>query len=193
MSFGRKGLDNARLARPQRGGVAGAGFGQAAIKAPDQADPYAAQREAFLAEERARRETVDSSEPIEFAKPSSGQHPTAFVSSYVSQRSGLRSQVEDWTDRTFGLPHQRRTMMAYFLLFMLAPVSLHRFYCGEFTKGMLQLALMGGGLVFLVIFPPIGLAALMIRGFWVFFDFLMIPGMMQRFKDRSGTGRSMMV
>jgi len=193
MSFGRKGLDSAGSARVQRGGVGAAGFGAAAASAPERTDPYAAQREAFLAEERARRELSSSPDPVEFPRPANSPKPIAFASSYVPERTGLRSQVEDWTDRIFGLPYQRRTMMAYFLLFMLAPVSLHRFYCGEFTKGMAQVGLMGGGLIFLAIFPPLGIAMLMFRGFWVFFDFLMIPGMMQRLKDRSSTGRTIMV
>ncbi len=193
MSFGRKGLDSAGSARAHRGGASGAGFGAAAAQVPAEADPYAAQREAFLAEERARRRQSIPADPIDFPTPSSTQHQPAFVSSYAPQRSGLKAQFEDWTDRTYGLPHQRKTMMAYFLLFMLAPISMHRFYCGEFTKGLAQVGLFAGGLFFMIAFPPIGLAMLAFRAFWVFFDFLMIPGMMQRLKDRSGTGRSVMV
>ncbi len=119
--------------------------------------------------------------------------PVAFASNYEPQRTDFRAQVSDWTDRKFGLPHQRKMLMAYFLLFMLAPLSMHRFYCGEFTKGMAQVGLFGGGLVFMVVLPPLGLALLAFRGFWVFFDFLMIPGMIQRLKDRSGSGPSVMV
>ncbi|MEM8724137.1 MAG: hypothetical protein AAGE86_01310 [Pseudomonadota bacterium] len=190
MSFGKKGL-NASQAR--QGARSAAGFGAASAQAAEQADPYAAQREAFLAEERARRESNAPAAPIDFSPPAHRSQPAPFVSNYAGERSDLRSKVEDWTDDRFGLPHQRRTMMAYFLLFMLAPVSMHRFYCGEFTKGMAQIGLFGGGLLFLAIFPPIGLVMLAFRGFWVFFDFLMIPGMMQRLKDRSGSGRSVMV
>lgn len=190
MSFGRKGLNNSSGSQTAR---AANGFGAAASPATATHDPYAAQREAFLAEERARREDNLTSSPIDLGHHSSGVHPTGFVSNYVPDRSGFRAQVSDWTDRRFGLPHQRRTMMAYLLLFMLAPASMHRFYCGEFTKGMAQVGLFVGGLVFMVVFPPLGIAMLAFRGFWVFFDFLMIPGMMQRLKDRSGKGPSVMV
>ncbi len=190
MSFGRKGLKQSTAGQNMR---SVGGFGAASAQAAGQADPYAEQREAFLAEERARRESTATSPANDFMDRSVATEPKAFVSSYSRERTGLRAQVEDWTDRTYGLPHQRKVMMAYFLFFMLAPLSMHRFYCGEFTKGMAQVGLLAGGLIFMVIFPPVGLAMLAFRGFWVLFDFLMIPGMMQRFKDRSGTGRSVMV
>ncbi|WP_298465303.1 hypothetical protein [uncultured Erythrobacter sp.] len=189
MSFGKKGVSQSQLRQGQR---PAAGFGAASAPAEPR-DPYAEQREAFLAEERARRDASGSPSTLGYSPPSHTSQPAHFVSGYVAERSDLKSKAEDWTDDRFGLPHQRRTMMAYFLLFMLAPVSMHRFYCGEFTKGMAQVGLFAGGLLFMVIFPPLGLAMLAFRGFWVFFDFLMIPGMMQRLKDRSGTGRSVMV
>ncbi|MEL6529499.1 MAG: TM2 domain-containing protein [Pseudomonadota bacterium] len=190
MSFGRKGVQPSQAQQSQR---SAAGFGSAAAQVAEPSDPYAEQREAFLAQERARRENVHSSTSSSLVDHSDSLHQPAFISSYVPERSGLRSQVEDWTDRTYGLPHQRKILMAYFLLFMLGPLSMHRFYCGEFTKGMAQLGLLAGGLVFLFVFPPIGMAMLAFRAFWVFFDFLMIPGMLQRLKDRSGTNRSVMV
>ena len=190
MSFGRKGLDQSPAGQGAR--RAGA-FGAAAAEPVHDADPYAEAREAFLAEERTRRERTSSADPVDFARPAGAPEPVAFTSSYKSTRSDFRSQVSDWTDRKFGLPHQRRMMMAYFLLFMVAPASLHRFYCGEYTTGMLQVGLFAGGMLLMVVFPPLGMAALAFRGFWVFFDFLMIPGMLQRLKDRSGTGPSVMV
>ena len=190
MSFGRKGLT--QLPTGQGARPAG-GFGVAPAQAPVSDDPYAEAREAFLAEERARREGTAPAGPAGSSRPAGGPQPVAFKSGYKSNRSDFRTQVSDWTDRRFGLPHQRRMMMAYFLLLMVAPVSLHRFYCGEYTTGMLQVGLFGGGMLLMVVFPPLGLAALAFRGFWVFFDFLMIPGMLQRLKDRSGTGPSVMV
>lgn len=190
MSFGRKGLKQAPAGQTMR---SAGGFGAASAQAAAEADPYAEQREAFLAEERARRENAAALPVDDFLGREPAAEPKAFVSSYAPERTGFRAQVEDWTDRTYGLPHQRKVLMAYFLFFMLAPISMHRFYCGEFTKGMAQVGLFAGGLIFMVIFPPIGLAMLAFRAFWVLFDFLMIPGMMQRFKDRSGTGRSVMV
>ncbi len=190
MSFGRKGLTQS----PAGQGIRSVGgFGAAGAQAEEAHDPYAEAREAFLAEERARRDSAASPVPADAQWSKGAEQPVAFTSNYKSIRSDFRAQVSDWTDRRFGLPHQRRLMMAYFLLFMVAPASLHRFYCGEYTTGMLQVGLFGGGMLLMVVFPPLGLAALAFRGFWVFFDFLMVPGMLQRLKDRSGTGPSVMV
>ncbi|QUL39181.1 TM2 domain-containing protein [Erythrobacter sp. JK5] len=170
-SFGRKGLSD---------------------RQPAPCDPYQDHRAAFLAEERARDGARPCAAPHEVSRASGIAAPTPFVSGYAPERSGLKARVEDELDRLFGPPHRRSIIVAYLMFFFASPLSVHRFYCGEFHSAIAQLALLCGSVICFVIFPPLGAIGLILRGIWVGFDFLMIPGMMQRFKDRSGTGRSVM-
>ncbi|MFO6445521.1 TM2 domain-containing protein [Erythrobacter sp. NE805] len=174
MSFGRKGV------APGAGGGVAAPAGGAALRtrpampagapvrpaAPLAEDPYAAQREAFLTAERARRA----------AEGSGRDHDKEVVIPYP-RRGRAPGQ---WG--TFGDPAKRSLLLAYVLWNFCSPLGMHRFYCGASESAWYQLALFYGGMVVLLIFPPFGVAMLGVWAVWIFADLFLMPGMMRRFK-----------
>lgn len=162
MSFGKKGVV------PGQSGamsptVRVAGPRPAAPIRPAAPDPHAAQREAFLAAERARR-------------ASSGEEQEQMNIPYP------RRQAPSGGYGLFGDPAKRTLMLAYVYWYFCSPLGVHRFYCGAKETGYYQMALFLGGLAIMVIWPPLGLLSLGAWFVWIIVDLFLIPGLMRRFK-----------
>jgi hypothetical protein len=135
-----------------------------ATRLPD-SDPHAAQREAFLAAERAR--TAASS-----ARRDEDDHYSRMARRETSPTAGY----------VMGDPRQRSLLLAYVFWWFCAPIGLHRIYCGHKESAIYQVALFFGGFVILAIWPPLGIAAFCAWALWILADMFLIPGMMRRFK-----------
>jgi TM2 domain-containing membrane protein YozV len=137
-----------------------------ATRLPD-SDPFAAQREAFLAAERARK--------AEAAAAGHGAHEDARMPSQ-------RRRSSSGGHGLFGAPEKRSLILAYVYWYFGAALGIHRFYCGATETGWYQVALFVGGLVLMLIWPPLGLVSLLIWFVWSIVDLFLIPGLMRRFK-----------
>lgn len=164
MSFGKKGVVS--------GGAASASSSQARTRPGTRAtparraepdDPYASQRAAFIAAERASGNLHDGPASSPFP-------PRTKKSSFI-----------------FGDPAKRTLALAYVYWYFCSPLGLHRIYCGSKETGLYQLALFFGGLVTMLIWAPLGLLALGVWLIWIIADLFLIPGMMRRFKAEHRT------
>ncbi|QDZ09235.1 TM2 domain-containing protein [Sphingomonas panacisoli] len=119
-------------------------------------DPYAAQRAAFLAQER-------SSGGFDFAS-----RPD-FDDDGVSYGGAAVRRAAD-----------RSILVAYVLWIFAGPLAAHRFYCGRYGSGVFQAAtgLLGFGFLFT---EPYNISTwgplLIVHGLWRFIDLFLIPGM----------------
>ena len=169
MSFGKKGVvpgQNGAM-RPT---AQAAGARPAAPIRPAAPDPYAAQREAFLAAERARRASApDEREREQVSLPYPSPQP----------RAG------GWG--MFGDPAKRSLILAYVYWHFCSPLGLHRMYCGAKDTAYCQMALFFGGLVLLAFWPPLGIASMVAWLLWILADLVLMPGLMRRFKAQHRT------
>lgn len=131
---------------------------------PARPDPYAAQRAAFLAEERKRQP----------AAPIFGEEP--------ERQSAAPAFDDDWQPTTqFAKAKPERSMwMAYLLWFLIGQFSSHRFYLGATGSAFAQLGMLFVG----VILAANGGGALMVSLFllvpwllWLLADAFLIPGL----------------
>lgn len=164
--FGKKGLDAGHGGTIRQS----AGFGQAipAQRMPPQAayDPMAAQREAFIAAERARRMNEPDQRPWD--EP--------------AQRSpGLSSYAQDYPNSRPVVQQSRSLAVAYILWFILGQLSVHRFYLGATTSAIVQVSLFFGSLLILFIFPPMGLIGFVGWVLWILADVFLMPGLHRAF------------
>jgi hypothetical protein len=171
--FGRKGLAPGQGIAPTAGfgGVAAAqpAFGLGRSPLADPADEeMARRREAFLAEERARRAALGEQR---FSDADAGG-------------AGLSDVARDFT-YAGGKP-QRSLRKAYLLWLLLSQVSAHRFYLGATTSAICQLSLWlismlllrvgsGGGAMALGV--VLGIAWVI----WCFADLFLIPGIRRKY------------
>lgn len=174
MSFGRKGV------APGASGAAAAAMRSTgprpmrpAAATPDRGvaadDPFRAQREAFLAAERARKAAGGDDGAEDVVIPYPGR---------PSRGYGI-----------FGDPAKRSLLLAYVFWNFSAPLGMHRFYCGETETAWYQLALFYGGLVVLLIWAPMGVALLGAWFLWILLDLFLMPGMMRRLKEEHRAAR----
>lgn len=164
--FGKKGLDAGHGGAIRQS----AGFGQAVPAqrmAPQPAyDPMAAQREAFIAAERARRMNEPDQRPWD--EP--------------AQRSpGLSSYAQDYPNSRPAVQQSRSLAVAYILWFILGQLSVHRFYLGATTSAIVQVSLFFGSLLVLFIFPPMGLIGFIGWVLWILADVFLMPGLHRTF------------
>lgn len=165
--FGRKGLDAGQGEGLPRQSP---GFGQVipAQRMPPQPayDPVAAQREAFIAAERARR----MSEPEQRHWADSAQTApglTGYAQRYPSSRPAV---------------YQSRSLaVAYILWFILGQLSVHRFYLGATTSAIVQVSLFFGSLITLLIFLPMGAIGFVVWILWILADVFLMPGLHRQF------------
>ena len=159
MSFGKKGV--------APGEASSAALSQARTRPATRAtparpvepeDPYAAQRAAFIAAERA-----------------SGNLHSATASAPLAPRKRKSGFI-------LGDPAKRTLVLAYVYWYFCAPLGLHRIYCGNKESGLDQMALFIGGLVIMLIWAPLGLLALGAWLIWIIADLFLIPGMLRRCK-----------
>lgn len=87
----------------------------------------------------------------------------------------------------WGHPSGRNLFVAYLLWFVLAQVSMHRFYCGRTASAWQQIGLFVGSLIVVLIFPPLGAIGLLVWLLWIIADLFLIPGMLGRFKEEHAT------
>ncbi|MCX9148569.1 TM2 domain-containing protein [Erythrobacter sp. WG] len=190
MSFGRKGLAPGAVgaavpaARPagarsfQPAGHA-APARRAAPAAPVDDDPYRAQREAFLAAERARRLEAGEAggeDAYDDVRPAARRARESAEPIPYPRRAATRHS------RMFGDPAQRSLLLAYVFWNFGAAVGMHRFYCGASESAWYQMALFYGGLVVALIWAPLGIAMMAGWFLWILADLFLIPGMMRRLK-----------
>jgi TM2 domain-containing membrane protein YozV len=145
--FGRKGLapgaPSPMAARPQATAV--------------QSDPFAAQRAAFLAQERALR-------PVE-TDPTEAWEKTTVPTNHVASKP------------------QRSMWMAYLLWFFLGQFSAHRFYLGATGSAITQLGMAFCGLALAMTGGPAVVFSLFVLVpwmLWLFVDLFLIPGLHRR-------------
>lgn len=140
-------------------------------RAAPSADPFAAQREAFLTAERARRRDEDG----DYSQPD-------HYDNTVNRQETLRHQG-------VAAPAARKSMMlAYVLWWFAYAFSAHRFYLGETRSAIQQCAGFLGGLAVLLlgiatdfgILKFIGVVAFIGALFWMVLDVFFIPGMCRR-------------
>jgi hypothetical protein len=187
MSFGRKGLMPGETApAPAR----------PATRGGSEAAEIAARREAFLAEERARRAAeADPADPLAHlrngVRPATRRdepagHDWKPLSETEVQRARAAGigNVRANPDKRFifGEPHQRSLTLAYLFWFIAGQVSLHRFYCGQSQSAFMQIGLLVGSLLIGLIFVPMAIAGLFFWCAWIIVDLFLMPGMMRRFK-----------
>jgi hypothetical protein len=167
MSFGKKGMvpgqPAASASAPRFGGPR-----PATPIRPAEPDPYAAQREAFLASERARH-----------GASAGASHQTDIP--YPSRQPG-RQPSGKGGHGMFGDPAQRTLVLANVYWYFCAPLGLHRIYCRSKETGLYQMALFFGWLVVGLIFPPFCVLSIAAWFIWILADLFQIPGMMRRFK-----------
>lgn len=166
MSFGRKGLapGSGGGAAPPAMRLRPGGVPVRPAAAPAVADPYAAQREAFLAAERARLATQRHEDAGAAFAPSRSPRPAS------------RGH------RMFGDPAERSLILAYVFWNFCSPLGLHRIYCGDRSGGLMQLGLFWGGMAMLLAAPPVGVLLIGAWGLWMLADLFLMPGLMRRFK-----------
>lgn len=164
-TFGRKGVAADAAAAP----VPRATFGanqrlREETTVAETEDPYAAQRAAFLAAERARGGgDVDQGAGQERVRDPSFDRPRANAPMIVGGKS---------------------TGTAYLLWFFLGGLSVHRFYLGQPLSAIAQVCLWYVGLMFffagfyLAIFPLIAGAV------WIVADAFLIPGMQRAANEK---------
>lgn len=71
---------------------------------------------------------------------------------------------------------------AYLMWFFLGTLGGHNFYLGQKAAGLAKLALFVLG--WLMLAHGVGLILLIVDGLWVLVDAFLIPGMVQRHKDK---------
>jgi TM2 domain-containing membrane protein YozV len=156
--FGRKGIGEG-AARP--GEYVGVPTGQRPSAAMSPAvDPMAAKREAFLAQERARRAEGETSAPLD-------------------PEAQLRASYRPHAERPV-----RSMMLAYLLWFLLAQISAHRFYLGATRSAITQTGMFFGGLILILMGPPIlylGAVSFFGWALWVLADVFLIPGVHRKY------------
>ncbi|MEQ1686981.1 MAG: TM2 domain-containing protein [Sphingopyxis sp.] len=169
--FGRRGLANgvAGASGSSTGfgnaGGFGVGNGRAAPVSSGSADDMSPELRAFLAAERSNR-TPDS-EP-------------GFTDVAVTM-SRSRSSVAG------GARKPRSMLLAYVFWYFASGVAAHRFYLGATQSAIIMLAMFWGGLATMLIFPPLGLLAIVGWLLWVLADLFLIPGLCRR--DNEGAER----
>jgi TM2 domain-containing membrane protein YozV len=154
-TFGRKGAIAAAPAGRRAQFLAGA----APSAAPSADDEMALRREAFLAEERARADSTEKSDPIESAER--------------AKKAGLPS-----------FPGRKSLSIAYSLWFFLSAISAHRFYLGHWIAGIAQTLLWYVSLMFWMAGHDLALYPLMTGLTWIVIDLFLIPGMVRATNER---------
>lgn len=148
--FGRKGGGTVGHAMPPRN----VGFRQQPAAAPAE-DAYAAQRAAFLAQERANGGFNLESRPDRDDGPTSPSPPRA--------RTADKSLI-----------------VAYVLWLFVGPLAAHRFYCERYMSAVFQATTGLVGVGMLIASPhsvSTWLPLLFVHGMWRFVDLFLIPGM----------------
>ena len=199
MSFGRKGL--------APGGTAPAPVAaRRVVPVSDEADSIAARREAFLAAERARTASEESSvvgspdlssDPLaglrNSARPATRRDDTMGQSwSPVPEqqvRAAMQTHAIGGSGRAntgkryiLGEPSGRSLFLAYLFWFVAGQGSLHRFYCGQAQSALMQIGLLLGSVLFALVFAPVAAVGIVIWFLWLIADLFLIPGMLRRFK-----------
>jgi TM2 domain-containing membrane protein YozV len=173
MSFGKKGVVPGAQPAPVAARPAPRAATPARPATP--VDPYAAQREAFLAAERERRrENGEEEHEYDYS-----------AAAHVPQRPRSSGKSSGYV---LGAPEGRNLILAYVFWYFCSPLGMHRIYCGQKDTGFMQMGLFFGGLVIgALIWTPIGLIMIGAWLVWIIVDLFLIPGMMRRFKAEHRT------
>ncbi len=200
MSFGRKGLQQGQAASQPTSGFGRAAQSSAAAAPNDRVEnDLAAKRAAFIASERARKQTEIGGGSLPDANGDYSDDPMAHlrnetrpakpVAAIQAHNSSAPAQMaatsrpkpaeKKWV---FGPPHKRSIFVAYVLWYFASLGSVHRFYCGSSETAWYQIGMFFGGIIVLLIYPPLGLAVFVGWLLWIVADLFLMPGMMRRFK-----------
>jgi TM2 domain-containing membrane protein YozV len=177
--FGRKGLQPGETAAPPA-----RGFGARAAALPEADDPFARQREAFIAAERARRAAESGT---------GGSYRGDLRESPPPARASRASQGSTGSRKSMGI--------AYVLWFFACVLSAHRFYLGAWRSALVQLGMFVGGWLVAAITVWSGTAETGGPGgiglvgpftmigalLWMLFDAFLIPGLCKRANRDVGT------
>lgn len=167
-TFGRKGMAGGEIAAPRRAAFGAARPAPAQPTAADADDPYAEQRAAFLAAERARRGDAEAQSEEESRQRASAPRPAK--------------------PRDPPFPGQKTTTTAYLLWFFLGGISAHRFYLRRPLTAIGQTVLWYVSLMFYMAGFG-GAGFLTIAGLlWIFADAFLIPNMIRETNDRLRAG-----
>ena len=129
-------------------------------KGQAQDEEMARRREAFIAEERARREKLEQ-EPPEPPRP--------------SQRPVFGGAGQAPAGPTF-IP-EKSLQAAYLFWFFFGAIGAHRFYLGHANTGMIQAGMWLFGWVAIMSGNLYALAIPLLAGLWVLVDAFLIPSM----------------
>ena len=163
--FGKKGLGSGAGMPRQSAGFGQAMPAQRMAQQHSEYDPMAAQREAFIAAERARREAEG------------GGYSNAYRDEPGHGSPGVSSYAQDYHSPHPRVIGNRSLAIAYIFWFILGQLSIHRFYLGATTSAIAQVGLLFGCFVVLFIFPPMGVVGLIGWALWIFADLFLMPGM----------------
>ncbi len=195
MSFGKKGLAAGQSAqsaiparRPER---RPSPFVQPAVRPAEPVDPekarIAAQREAFIAGERARGSDlggVAGHVGASAGDTGDARKLQAAIASEFSQRP-TTNRPSAMSLRMFGPIEKRNNFIAYLYWFVLGQGSFHRFYCGQSQTAWMQIGLFLGSLILAFTVSGHLIWGLMLWALWIFADLFLIPGMLRSYKAQN--------
>lgn len=152
-TFGRKGVIPGAAAGPARSAFGAARGATADVNAPSEADdPYASQRAAFLAAERARG-PEGNDEIHAGAAPRAGSNPV-----FIREKS---------------------MGVAYLLWFLFCQLGVHRFYAGATQSAVIQASLFVVGWMMVASGMLVAFVAVVVGAIWALADAFMIPGLIR--------------
>lgn len=165
-TFGRKGMAAGAIAQPRAAFGTASRFGAAADAAPAATsdDPYAAQRAAFLASERARHGGAEQDAGQDRAPDPSFDRLKAKAQVIVGGKS---------------------LGTAYVLWFFLGGLSVHRFYLGHPLSAIAQVCLWYVSLMFVMAGFGLALITLIAGGLWLLADAFVIPTLVRGANEKA--------